>query len=123
MMLQIGSAVVLLSVLLATATSAQDCGAVGQQLASTYRDWQSALDVNSEAEAAYSACVENQARPENRHAREHCREMYSKLQLARHNLQAAVSEYENWRQVGICVQQPGPSFGTIRPLGLWPPAE
>jgi hypothetical protein len=143
-MLRTWSAVILFSVLLMTASSAQNCGAVGQQLASTYREWQAALAANSEAATAYSACaenqarehchsetadksqysecLENQARPESQQAREHCQNTYSNLQFAKHNLQAAVSEYESWRQ-DSCVQQPGPAFGRIPPLGVWPPAE
>jgi hypothetical protein len=134
-------AFVLLSVLQATAASAQ-CRDVGQQLESAYHQWQSAQSANSEAareysacvenqarghcnaepsnEAQYSACIENQARVENQ-ARAHCNDEYSKLQSAKHDLEATVSEYESWRQ-NDCVQQPGGFFGKTPPLGVWPPA-
>ncbi len=118
------SALVLLSVLLATAASAQtypNCNAIGQQLASAYGQWQSALSANSEAATEYSTCVQNQARPESQQAREQCKDKYSKLQSAKQDLEAAILEYESWRQ-NECVQQPD-TFGRIRPLGLWPPAK
>jgi hypothetical protein len=148
-MLKRCSALVLLSVLLATAASAQlSCErGVGQQLASTYRQWQSALSAYSEvqteysscaasrpreqckdkysklarvakfseAEKEYSSCVENQVR-------EQCKDEYSKFQSARQVLEAAISEYESWRQ-NDCVQQPGTVVGRMRPLGLWPVAQ
>ena len=116
------SALVLLSVSLATAASAQtypNCNAVGQQLASAYGQWQSALSANSEASTEYSTCVQNQARPES--ALEQCKNKYSKLQSAKQDLEVAISEYESWRQ-NDCVQPPD-TFGRIRPLGLWPPAK
>jgi hypothetical protein len=149
-MLKRCSALVLLSVLLATAASAQSqlsCEVgVGQPLASTYRQWQSALSAYSEvqteysscaasrpreqckdkysklarvakfseAEKEYSSCVENQVR-------EQCKDEYSKFQSARQVLEAAISEYESWRQ-NDCVQQPGTVVGRMRPLGLWPVA-
>jgi hypothetical protein len=119
------SAVVLLSVLLATAASAQtypNCNAVGQQLASAYQQWQSALSVNSGAATEYSTCVQNQSRPESQQAREQCKDKYSKLQSAKQDLEAAISEYENWRQSDCVQQQPANTFGRIRPQGLWPPA-
>lgn len=136
------STFVLFSVVLATAASAQECRDVGQQVEIAHRQWQSAQSANSEAageyfacvehearghcnsepsnEAKYSACVENQARVENQ-AHERCKSEYSKLQSAKDNLEAAVSEYESWRQ-NDCVQQPGGFFGKTRPLGVWPPA-
>jgi hypothetical protein len=139
-MLKRYSAFVLLSVLLAMAASAQECKNVGQQLGSAYHQWQSAQSANSEAareysacvehqargdcnsepsnESKYSACVENQARLENQ-AHEHCKGEYSKLQFAKDNLEAAVSEYESWRQ-NDCVQQPGGFFGKTKSLGVWP---
>jgi hypothetical protein len=40
----------------------------------------------------------------------------------RSRLQAAIADYESWRQ-DDCVQQPGTHFGTIRPLGSWPVAQ
>ena len=149
-MLKRCSAVVLLSMLLATAARAQlSCEqAVGQPLASAYRQWQSALSAYSgtkneysscaesqprkqcedkysklarvakfsEAEKAYSSCVEDQAR-------EQCKDQHSKFQSAKQDLEAAISEYESWRQ-NDCVQQPGvPLFRGVRPLGLWPVAQ
>ena len=73
-MLKRCSALVLLSVLLATAASAQlSCEVgVGQQLASTYRQWQSALSAYSEVQTEYSSCAAS--RP-----REQCKDKYSKL--------------------------------------------
>jgi chromosome segregation ATPase len=134
-------ALVLLAAPLSTAASAQ-CSDVGQQLESAYHQWQSAQSANSEAEkeysactksqaqsrcnskpsneAEYSACVENQGRLEDQ-AHQHCNDEYSKMQSAKKNLEAAVSDYEDWRQ-NDCVQQPGGFFGKTRPLGVWPPA-
>jgi len=118
-MLKRCSALVLLSVLLATAASAQSqlsCEVgVGQQLASTYRQWQSALSAYSEVQTEYSGCAAS--RP-----REQCKDEYSKFQSARQVLEAAISEYESWRQ-NNCVQQPGTAVGRMRPLGLWPVAQ
>jgi hypothetical protein len=141
------SAVILLSVLLATAASAQlSCErGVGQQLASAYRQWQSALSANSEAEKGYSSCAESQPRKQCKdkyselarsakfsqaekeysscvesQVREQCKYEYSKFQSAKQDLEAAISEYESWRQ-NDCVQQPG-VFGRTRPLGFWPVA-
>jgi hypothetical protein len=146
-MLKRCSATVLLSVLLATAANAQ-CAGVGQQLASAYRQWQSTQSSNSQAEkeystcmksqaqehcnsqpgnqAQYAACVEDQARAANQ-ARsqnqppEHCKDEYSKLQSAQHDLETAVSEYEGWRG-NDCVQQSGGYFGRTQRMGVWPPA-
>ena len=73
-MLKRCSSVVLLSVLLATAASAQlSCErGVGQQLVFTYRQWQSALSAYSDAQKEYSSCVESQPRKQ-------CEDKYSKL--------------------------------------------
>lgn len=135
------TAFVFLLVPLSTAASAQ-CSNVGQSLTSAYHQWHSAQSANAEAEKEYSACVENQARghcdsePLNEaqysacvqnqahvesQSREHCKGEYSKLQSAKDNLDAAISEYESWRQ-NDCVQQPGGFFGRTPPLGVWPPA-
>jgi hypothetical protein len=148
-MLKRCSAVGLLSVLLTTAASAQiivPCSGVGQQLASAYQQWQSALSAYSETEKEYSSCAESQPRDECKdkyselarsakfseaekeysscvesQAREQCKGKYSQIQSAKQVLESAVSEYESWRQ-NDCVQQPGTAFGRIRPLGLWPVA-
>jgi uncharacterized protein YhaN len=69
----------------------------------------------SEAEKEYSSCVESQVR-------EQCKDQYSKFQSAKQVLEAAISEYESWRQ-NDCVQQPGTAVGRMRPLGLWPVAQ
>ena len=148
-MLKRCSGVVLLSVLLATAASAQlACErGVGQQLASTYRQWQSALSAYSEVQTEYSSCAASQPREQCKdkysklarvakfseaekeysscvesQVRERCKGQYSKLQSAKQNLEAAISEYESWRQ-NDCVQQPGTVVGRMRPLGLWPVAQ
>jgi hypothetical protein len=55
-------------------------------------------------------------------ARDQCKNNYSKIQSAKQDLEAAISEYENWRQNDCVQQQPGNTFGRIRPQGLWPPA-
>ena len=132
---------VLLSVLLSTAAKAQ-CSDIGQQLDAAYHQWQSAQSANSDAEKEYSACVKGQAKErcdseplneagysaclESRgraeaQTREHCKDEYSKMQSAKDNLEAAISEYEDLRQ-NDCVQQPGGFFGRTKPLGVWPPA-
>jgi hypothetical protein len=148
-MLKRCSALVLLSVLLATAASAQlSCEVgVGQQLASTYRQWQSALSAYSEVQTEYSSCAASRPREQCKdkysklarvakfseaekeysscvesQVRERCKGQYSKLQSAKQNLEAAISEYESWRQ-NDCVQQPGTVVGRMRPLGLWPVAQ
>jgi hypothetical protein len=147
-MLKRCSALVLLSVLLATAASAQlSCEVgVGQQLASTYRQWQSALSAYSEVQTEYSSCAASQPREQCKdkysklarvakfseaekeysscvesQVRERCKDQYSKFRSAKQDLEAAISEYESWRQ-NDCVQQPG-VFGRARPLGLWPVAQ
>jgi hypothetical protein len=129
-----------LSVLLSTAANAQ-CSGVGQQLASAYYQWKAVQAADAEAEqkytacvktqaqnhckslslndAQYSACVKNQTRLEDQ-ANKHCNDAYSKAQSAKENLEAAVSDYEDWRGNG-CVQQPG-RFDKTGPLGVWPPA-
>jgi len=144
------SAVALLSVLLATAAGAQtfpNCNAVGQQLASAYQQWQSTLSAYSETEKEYASCVESQPRKQckdkyselarvakfaeaekeysscmENQARDQCKNNYSKIQSAKQDLEAAISEYENWRQNDCVQQRPGSTFGRIRPQGLWPPA-
>ena len=149
-MLKRCSVVVLLSVLLATAASAQiigSCWDVGRGLASTYQQWQSALSAYSEIKNEYSSCVESQPRKQCKdkyselarvakfseaekeysscmesQARDRCKNDYSKIQSAKQALESAISEYESWRQ-NDCVQQPGTAFGKIRPLGLWPVAQ
>ena len=147
-MLKRCSALVLLSVLLATAASAQlSCEVgVGQQLAFTYRQWQSALSAYSEVKTEYASCAASQPREQCKdkysklarvakfseaekeysscvesQVRERCKDEYSKFQSARQVLEAAISEYESWRQ-NDCVQQPGTVVGRMRPLGLWPVA-
>jgi hypothetical protein len=138
-MLKRFSAVVLFSVLLATAASAQidgPCGGVGQQLGSAYQQWQSALSAYSNAQEDYSSCVESQPRKqcENKYselarvakfseaekeysncmesqARDNCKNRYSTIQSAKQDLESAISEYESWRQ-NDCVQQPGTAFGS-----------
>src|SRR6516165_1521003 len=147
-MLKRCSAVVLISVLLARAASAQlSCEqAVGQPLASAYRQWQSALSAYSDTEKQYSSCVESQPRKQCKdkyselarvakfseaekaysscvesQAREQCKDNYSKFQSAKRALEAAISEYESWRQ-NDCVQQPGTVVERIKPLFLWPVA-
>lgn len=140
------SAVVLL-LLLGTAGNAQivvPCSGVGQQLASTYQQWQSALSAYSAVQTEYSSCVESQPRKQCKdkyselarsgkfseaekeysscvesQGREHCKGKYSQIQSAKQALEAAIADYESWRQ-NDCVQQPGTAFGRIRPLGLWP---
>jgi hypothetical protein len=150
-MLKRCSALVLLSVLLATAAGAQSqlsCEVgVGQQLASTYRQWQSALSAYSEVQTEYSSCAASRPREQckdkysklarvakfseaekeysscvENQVREQCKDEYSKLQSARQVLEAGISEYESWRQ-NDCVQQPGTVVGRMRPLGLWPVAQ
>ena len=149
-MLRRFSAVVLLSVLPATAASAQiigSCYDAGQQLASTYRQWQSALSAYSETKEEYSSCVDSQPRKQCKdkyselarvakfseaekeysscvesQGREHCKAKYSQIQSAKQALEAAIADYESSRQ-NDCVQQPGTAFGRIRPLGLWPVAQ
>jgi hypothetical protein len=149
-MLKRCSALVLLSVLLSTAGNAQIigfCRGVGQQLASTYQQWQSALSAYSGAQTEYSSCVESQPRKQCKdkyselarsgkfseaekeysscvesQAHEQCKGKYSQVQSAKQALQAAIADYESWRQ-DDCVQQPGTHFGTIRPLGSWPVAQ
>ena len=108
------SAFVLLSVLLATTASAQDCSAVAQQLQSGRQEIQSAQDANSVAATEYSSCAQKRGR-------ESCKDEYSKLESAQRNLETAISVYESNRQ-SECVQQPGVPFGRARPLGVWPPA-
>jgi hypothetical protein len=139
-MLRRFSAIVLLSVLPA-------CHDAGQQLASTYRQWQSSLSAYSETEKEYSSCVDSQPRKQckdkyselwrsgkfseaekeysscvENQGREHCKAKYSQIQSAKQALEAAIADYENSRQ-NDCVQQPGTAFGRIRPLGLWPVAQ
>jgi hypothetical protein len=150
-MLKRCSALVLLSVLLAAAAGAQSqlsCEVgVGQQLASTYRQWQSALSAYSEVQTEYSSCAASQPREQCKdkysklarvakfpeaekeysscvesQVREQCKDQYSKFQSAKQVLEAAISEYESWRQ-NDCVQQPGTVVGRMRPLGLWPVAQ
>jgi hypothetical protein len=69
----------------------------------------------SEAEKEYSSCMESQVR-------EQCKDNYSKIQSAKRELEAAISEYESWRQ-NDCVQQPGTVVGRMKALGLWPVAQ
>jgi hypothetical protein len=122
MMLKRYSSFVLLSVLLATAASAQDgCKQAGRQLQSARQQSQSARVANSEAATEYSTCVENQGR-------ENCKDEYSKLQSAQNDLKTAVSGYESDRGSAIesgCVEQSGEDsrprpFGKAPPLGVWP---
>ncbi len=147
-MLKRCSAVVLLSVLLATAASAGiivPCSGVGQQLASAYRQWQSALSAYSDAKEGYSSCAESQPLKQckdkyselarvakfseaekeysscvENQVREQCKDEHLKFQSVRQDLEAAISEYESWRQ-NDCVEQRG-VFGRSRPLGFWPVA-
>ena len=117
---------------------------VGQQLAATYRQWQSALSAYSGTKNEYSSCAESQPRkqcedkysklarvakfPEaekeysscvDSQVREQCKNEYSKFRSAKQDLESAISEYESWRQ-NDCVQQPGTVVGRMKPLGLWP---
>jgi hypothetical protein len=149
-MLKRYSALVLLSVLLSTAGNAQiigSCYGVGQRLGSTYQQWQTALSAYSEAQTEYSSCAASQPREQCKdkysklarvakfseaekeysscvesQAREHCKGKYSQIQSAKQALEAAIADYESWRQ-DDCVQQPGTHFGRIRPLGSWPVAQ
>ena len=143
-------AAVVLLVLLGTAGNAQIigfCYGVGQQLGSTYQQWQSALSAYSEAQTEYSSCAASQPREQCKdkysqlarvakfseaekeysscvesQAREQCKGKYSQIQSAKQALEAAIADYESWRQ-NDCVQQPGTHFGRIRPLGAWPVAQ
>ena len=123
MMLKRYSAFVLLSVLLATAASAQDeCKEAGEQLLSAWQQLQSARSANSEAATEYSTCVQDQGR-------EYCQDEYSKLQSAQDELKTAVSGYESDRGSTIesgCVEPSDEDrrpFGKVKPLGVWPPVE
>ena len=121
MMLKRYSVFVLLSVLLATAASAQDdCSEAREQLQSAWQQMQAARSANSEAATEYSTCVEDQGR-------ENCEEEYSKLKSSNNDIEPAASGYENDRGSAIesgCVEPSDEDrrpFGKTRPLGVWPP--
>lgn len=110
-------AFVLLSVLLATAASAQECKKAGDQLRSALQRLQSERSANSEAAIEYSTCVQNQGRDD-------CKNEYSKLKSAQDDLKTAISEYKSERDSAIesgCVEGRTGPFGKVRPLGVWPP--
>jgi len=116
MMLKRYSAVVLLSMLLATAASAQECKEAGDQLRSSLQQLQSEQFANSEAAKEYSTCVQDRG-PDD------CKNEHSKLQSAQDDLKTAVSEYKSERDSAIesgCVEDRTAPFGKIRPLGAWP---
>jgi hypothetical protein len=116
MMLKRYSAVVLLSALVATAASAQECKEAGNQLRSGLQQLQSEQLANSEAATEYSNCVQDRG-PDD------CKNEYSKLQSAQDDLKAAVSEYKSERDSAIesgCVEDRTGPFGKVRPLGAWP---
>jgi hypothetical protein len=84
-MLKRYSAVVLLSVLLATAASARDeCKEPEEHHESAEQQLQSARFTNFEAATEYSTCAEYQER-------ESCKDEYLKLQSAQNNLKTAMS--------------------------------
>jgi hypothetical protein len=96
------SAFVLLLVLQPTAASAQCWESSGLK---------SARAAHSEAATQYSTCLEDQARGESQarvenQASGYCKDAYSKLQSAKHDLETAISQYESSRE-DSCLREDG----------------